>query len=153
MAASPVPAIACTVSRPRSSKTSPIATLAPASTISRAVAAPMPRAAPEIKATLPSRRFIAFLPAGDHHHAPWRRGHKPGTLDGILTAGGCPMQIERLDHLVLTVADIARTCEFYTRVLGMEGGLGRLLLRDAVLRTHQAAAIIGIRGVLVHALS
>ena len=30
------------------------------------------------------------------------------------------MQIERLDHLVLTVADIARTCEFYTRVLGME---------------------------------
>lgn len=32
-------------------------------------------------------------------------------------------------------------------------GLGRLLLRDAVLRTHQAAAIIGIRGVLVHALS
>jgi len=32
-------------------------------------------------------------------------------------------------------------------------GLGRLLLRDAILRTRQAAAIIGIRGVLVHALS
>jgi len=32
-------------------------------------------------------------------------------------------------------------------------GLGRLLLRDAVLRTRQAAAIIGIRAVLVHALS
>ena len=30
------------------------------------------------------------------------------------------MQIARLDHLVLTVADIAKTCEFYTRVLGME---------------------------------
>jgi len=30
------------------------------------------------------------------------------------------MQIDRLDHLVLTVADIARTCEFYTRVLEME---------------------------------
>jgi catechol 2,3-dioxygenase-like lactoylglutathione lyase family enzyme len=30
------------------------------------------------------------------------------------------MNIERLDHLVLTVADIDRTCEFYTRVLGME---------------------------------
>jgi catechol 2,3-dioxygenase-like lactoylglutathione lyase family enzyme len=30
------------------------------------------------------------------------------------------MQIERLDHLVLTVADIDRTCAFYTRVLGME---------------------------------
>ena len=30
------------------------------------------------------------------------------------------MHIERLDHLVLTVADIDRTCAFYTRVLGME---------------------------------
>ena len=30
------------------------------------------------------------------------------------------MQIERLDHLVLTVADIERTCDFYRRVLGME---------------------------------
>ena len=30
------------------------------------------------------------------------------------------MKIERLDHLVLTVADIERTCAFYTRVLGME---------------------------------
>ena len=42
------------------------------------------------------------------------------------------MQIERLDHLVLTVADTARTCEFYTRVLGMEVvtfGEGRTALR------------------------
>jgi GNAT superfamily N-acetyltransferase len=31
--------------------------------------------------------------------------------------------------------------------------LGRLLLRDAILRTSQAAAIIGVRGLLVHALS
>jgi catechol 2,3-dioxygenase-like lactoylglutathione lyase family enzyme len=30
------------------------------------------------------------------------------------------MQIERLDHLVLTVRDIAATCGFYGRVLGME---------------------------------
>src|SRR3954469_1289640 len=30
------------------------------------------------------------------------------------------MQIARLDYLVLTVADIAITCDFYTRVLGME---------------------------------
>ncbi len=28
--------------------------------------------------------------------------------------------IDRIDHLVLTVADIAATCEFYGRVLGME---------------------------------
>ena len=32
-------------------------------------------------------------------------------------------------------------------------GLGRLLLRDAILRTQQAAETIGIRGLLVHALS
>jgi len=30
------------------------------------------------------------------------------------------MQINRLDHLVLTVADIDVTVDFYTRVLGME---------------------------------
>jgi catechol 2,3-dioxygenase-like lactoylglutathione lyase family enzyme len=29
------------------------------------------------------------------------------------------MQIERLDHLVLTVANIAETCDFYSTVLGM----------------------------------
>jgi len=42
------------------------------------------------------------------------------------------MKIERLDHLNLTVADIARSCEFYTRVLGMEAvtwGTGRAALR------------------------
>jgi catechol 2,3-dioxygenase-like lactoylglutathione lyase family enzyme len=30
------------------------------------------------------------------------------------------MEIERLDHLVLTVKDIGATCEFYARVLGMQ---------------------------------
>ncbi|MBI4840454.1 MAG: VOC family protein [candidate division NC10 bacterium] len=30
------------------------------------------------------------------------------------------MQIERNDHLVLTVQDIAVTCDFYSRVLGMQ---------------------------------
>jgi catechol 2,3-dioxygenase-like lactoylglutathione lyase family enzyme len=42
------------------------------------------------------------------------------------------VKTERLDHLVLTVADIERTCEFYTRVLGMEVitfGEGRRALR------------------------
>jgi catechol 2,3-dioxygenase-like lactoylglutathione lyase family enzyme len=31
-----------------------------------------------------------------------------------------PLKIDRLDHLVLTVKNIATTCEFYARVLGME---------------------------------
>ncbi len=30
------------------------------------------------------------------------------------------MKIDRIDHVVLTVADIEKTCEFYSRVLGME---------------------------------
>lgn len=29
------------------------------------------------------------------------------------------IHIDRLDHLVLTVADIAVTCDFYSRILGM----------------------------------
>ena len=42
-----------------------------------------------------------------------------------------PIEIDRLDHMVLTVADIDRTCEFYGRVLGMhrqEFGEGRTCL-------------------------
>lgn len=30
------------------------------------------------------------------------------------------MKIDRIDHVVLTVADIEKTCGFYSRVLGME---------------------------------
>src|SRR6266576_3258741 len=52
------------------------------------------------------------------------------------------MQIERLDHLVLTVQDIARTCEFYERVLGMQAvtfGDGRSALQFGVqkINLHQ----------------
>jgi catechol 2,3-dioxygenase-like lactoylglutathione lyase family enzyme len=42
------------------------------------------------------------------------------------------LHIDRLDHLVLTVADVAATCAFYQRVLGMEVetfGEGRKALR------------------------
>ncbi|WP_110640952.1 VOC family protein [Salinicola sp. CPA57] len=41
------------------------------------------------------------------------------------------MKISRLDHLVLTVADIDVTCDFYVRALGMERvvfGEGRVAL-------------------------
>jgi catechol 2,3-dioxygenase-like lactoylglutathione lyase family enzyme len=41
------------------------------------------------------------------------------------------VRIDRLDHLVLTVADIGATVDFYTRVLGMEAvtfGAGRTAL-------------------------
>lgn len=42
-----------------------------------------------------------------------------------------PITIDRLDHMVLTVADIDATCDFYGRVLGMEEvvfGGGRVAL-------------------------
>src|SRR6266702_1364523 len=79
----------------------------------------------------------------------WRRGRKPGTLDGSIRREGCHMQIERLDHLVLTVADIARACEFYTRVLGMEVvtfGEGRTALRfgQQKINLHPADNIPGL---------
>ena len=54
------------------------------------------------------------------------------------------MQINRIDHLVLTVADIERTVEFYSRVLGMqriEFAGGRVALRCGAahkINLHQA---------------
>lgn len=42
------------------------------------------------------------------------------------------MVIERLDHFVLTVRDIEKTCDFYSRILGMEVvtfGQGRKALK------------------------
>jgi catechol 2,3-dioxygenase-like lactoylglutathione lyase family enzyme len=53
------------------------------------------------------------------------------------------MKIDRLDHLVLTVADVTKTCEFYERVLGMETvtfGAGRkaLAFGQQKINLHQA---------------
>lgn len=51
--------------------------------------------------------------------------------------------INRIDHVVLTVADVQRTLEFYTTVLGMQAisfGAGRQALRfgNQKLNLHQA---------------
>jgi catechol 2,3-dioxygenase-like lactoylglutathione lyase family enzyme len=59
------------------------------------------------------------------------------------------MQVERLDHLVLTVANIGRTCEFYTRVMGMEVvrfGQGRTALKfgQQKINLHPADDIPGL---------
>lgn len=55
------------------------------------------------------------------------------------------IRVDHLDHLVLTVRDIDRTCEFYHRVLGMEVitfGEGRKALRfgSQKINLHQAGA-------------
>lgn len=59
------------------------------------------------------------------------------------------MEIKRLDHLVLTVAEIERSCEFYTRVLGMEVvhfGEGRTALKFGrqKINLHPADRIPGL---------
>lgn len=53
------------------------------------------------------------------------------------------MRIDRLDHLVLTVEDIERTVDFYTRVLGMRRdnfGSERVALHfgNSKINLHQA---------------
>ena len=54
-----------------------------------------------------------------------------------------PVAIDRIDHLVLTVHDVDRTLEFYSRVLGMEpitfaGGRRGLAFGRQKLNLHQA---------------
>jgi catechol 2,3-dioxygenase-like lactoylglutathione lyase family enzyme len=53
------------------------------------------------------------------------------------------MRIDRLDHLVLTVADVGHTVDFYQRVLGMQavtfaGGRQALRFGNAKINLHQA---------------
>lgn len=52
------------------------------------------------------------------------------------------MKIDRLDHIVLTVRDLDRTCEFYSRILGMEvvSFIGRTALSfgSQKINLHQA---------------
>jgi catechol 2,3-dioxygenase-like lactoylglutathione lyase family enzyme len=55
------------------------------------------------------------------------------------------MHIDRLDHLVLTVKDIAKTCDFYERALGMQVitfDQGRIALNfgQQKINLHQAGA-------------
>ncbi len=55
------------------------------------------------------------------------------------------MQIDRLDHFVLTVADLEATCRFYERACGMTVetfGAGRLALRfgQQKINLHKAGA-------------
>lgn len=59
------------------------------------------------------------------------------------------MSVDRLDHLVLTVADIGHACEFYARVLGMKivhFGQGRTALRFGrqKINLHPADRIAGL---------
>ncbi|MEV4264844.1 VOC family protein [Kribbella sp. NPDC049584] len=53
------------------------------------------------------------------------------------------MRVDRLDHLVLTVADVDVTVDFYQRVLGMEpvsfkGGRRALAFGSSKINLHQA---------------
>ncbi|HRE13984.1 MAG TPA: VOC family protein, partial [Usitatibacteraceae bacterium] len=52
------------------------------------------------------------------------------------------MDIDRIDHFVLTVKDVEATCDFYSRVLGMEpvtfaGGRRGLAFGRQKINLHQ----------------
>jgi catechol 2,3-dioxygenase-like lactoylglutathione lyase family enzyme len=86
--------------------------------------------------------------AGNRRRRRWRGDGDRGILADPRSRSR-PMQIERLDHLVLTVADIPRTCEFYARVLGMEVvtfGEGRTALKfgQQKINLHPADKIPGL---------
>ena len=53
------------------------------------------------------------------------------------------MHVDRFDHIVLTVADVAATCAFYERVLGLRvvtfaGGRKALSFGNQKINLHQA---------------
>jgi catechol 2,3-dioxygenase-like lactoylglutathione lyase family enzyme len=55
------------------------------------------------------------------------------------------MKVDRIDHFVLTVRDVEATCDFYSRVLGMEveefgGGRRALKFGRLKINLHQAGA-------------
>lgn len=69
---------------------------------------------------------------------------------GAVAHSGAPGRIRRNmpDPIpVMILGRLAVHCEFHGH------GLGQGMLRDAVLRTVQAASIAGIRAILVHAIS
>ena len=57
------------------------------------------------------------------------------------------MEIDRLDHLVLTVRDLKATCEFYTKVLGMRevtfaGGRKALTFGRQKINLHEIGDVL-----------
>jgi len=55
------------------------------------------------------------------------------------------MRVDRIDHFVLTVRDVEATCDFYSRVLGMEieefgGGRRALKFGRKKINLHEAGA-------------
>ena len=54
------------------------------------------------------------------------------------------MKIERIDHFVLTVASIDATCEFYSRVLGMQ------VVRFESMGTARVALAFGTQKINLH---
>jgi len=60
-----------------------------------------------------------------------------------MLVGSSSVKIDRIDHVVLTVRNIQATCEFYSRVLGMEvvtfaGGRKALTFGEQKINLHQS---------------
>lgn len=69
---------------------------------------------------------------------------------GALALNDAPGGLKRNMPDPIPMAILGRLAVDQTR---QDRGLGAALLRDAVERTHAASSILGIRGLLVHALS
>lgn len=57
------------------------------------------------------------------------------------------ISIDRVDHLVLTVADVDRAVDFYEQILGMEpvifpGGRHAMRFGNQVIKLHQASELV-----------
>lgn len=70
-------------------------------------------------------------------------GVTSGGIMAINSSNSSPLQISSLDHIVLTVSDIPRTCRFYETVFGMTrqdfaGGRVALRFGDQQINLHAA---------------
>src|SRR5690349_13916649 len=71
------------------------------------------------------------------------RSGRCGRALGARSGARWPMQVDRIDHLVLTVRDVEATCAFYATALGMRAvtfGEGRRALAFGAqkINLHQA---------------
>ena len=85
------------------------------------------------------RQRLAELTAPRKH---WYSSLQPQQNEGSNIGEMTALKVESIDHIVLTVHDLEATCEFYSRVLGMQVttfGKGRkaLLFGEQKINLHQ----------------
>ncbi len=99
---------------------------------------------PRSRLTNDQPQSILVLDDEEHH----RLGHNE-----FLESRYKPMQLDMLDHLVLTVQNIDVTCAFYQQVLGMQVIAVVEATEEAIVNALLAArTMIGRNGITAYAL-